>query len=101
MVSQRDSAVRAPVESAEPAVPGEIPEEPAPRRRRRPTRHQVLVGLAVVLAAAAGVVVTLVVTSGNSSTPPVSVTTQHVTVSTGTMRQTVSASGTLQPAQQA
>jgi multidrug efflux pump subunit AcrA (membrane-fusion protein) len=59
------------------------------------------VGLAVVLAAAVGVVVTLVATSGGSSTSPLSVTTQHVTVSTGTMRQTVSASGTIQPAQQA
>ncbi len=35
--------------------------------------------------------------SGTAS--PVSVTTQNVTVSTGTMKQTVAASGTLQPAQ--
>src|SRR5262245_51937861 len=97
-----------PVRAHEPEVTVEagLPEEPVvqdlpvPRRRRRPTRNQVLVGLAVALAAAVGVVVTLVATSGGSSGSPLSVTTQRLTVSTGTMRQTVSASGTIQPAQQ-
>jgi membrane fusion protein, macrolide-specific efflux system len=93
-------AVRAPVEAYIPEEPA-AQDVPPTRRRRRPTRNQVLVGLAVVLAAAAGVVVTLVATSGGSTTAPLSVTTQRVTVSTGTMRQTVAASGTIQPAQQA
>ncbi len=97
----RSGAVGAP---AEEGVPEEYvaQDAPAPRRRRRPTRNQALVGLAVVLAAAVGVVVTLVATSGGSaSSSPLSVTTQRVTVSTGTMRQTVAASGTIQPAEQA
>ncbi len=93
-------AVRAPVEAYIPEEPA-VQDAPPTRRRRRPTRNQVLVGLAVVLAAAVGVVVTLVATSGGSSSAPLSVTTQRVTVSTGTMRQTVAASGTIQPAQQA
>jgi multidrug efflux pump subunit AcrA (membrane-fusion protein) len=93
----------APVEEAVPTAEEPYAQEiPPARRRRRPTRNQALVGLAVVLAAAVGVVVTLVATSGGASTTtPVSVTTQRVTVSTGNMQQTVSASGTIQPAQQA
>jgi multidrug efflux pump subunit AcrA (membrane-fusion protein) len=55
----------------------------------------------MVLAAAVGVVVTLVATSAGGSSSPLTVTTQRVTVSTGTMRQTVAASGTIQPASQA
>jgi multidrug efflux pump subunit AcrA (membrane-fusion protein) len=93
-------AVRAPVEAYIPEEPA-VQDVPPTRRRRRPTRNKVLVGLAVVLAAAAGVVVTLVATSGGSSIPALSVTTQHVTVTTGTMRQTVAASGTIEPSQQA
>jgi macrolide-specific efflux system membrane fusion protein len=38
--------------------------------------------------------------SGSSSASAISITTQNVTVSTGTMRQTVAASGTLEPAQE-
>ncbi len=67
-------------------------------RRFRPNRTIVIVLVAIVLAAGAGVGIWLG-TSGSAS-PPVSITTQVVDVTTGTMQQTVSTSGTVEPAQQ-
>src|SRR5579883_2630451 len=58
-----------------------------------------VIGVLTVLAAAAGIGIWL--GTGSSSTPAVEVTTQVVTVTTGTMQRTVAASGTLEPAQQA
>src|SRR5579864_7920185 len=79
-----------------------------PRRgpwwRRGWTRKRLLaIGLVVVLVAAAVVTTWQLTRSGGSSASaaPISVTTQKVTASTGTIKQTVSASGTLEPAAQA
>ena len=63
-----------------------------------PNRTVVIVLVAIVLAAGAGIGIWLG-TSGSAS-PPVSITTQVVDVTTGTMQQTVSTSGTVEPAQQ-
>ncbi|HEY1734788.1 MAG TPA: biotin/lipoyl-binding protein [Acidimicrobiales bacterium] len=83
-----------------PAVPGlpadEPPTEPTGRRRRR---WFVVGAVVVVLAAGAGIGIWLG-TSGSSG-PGLKVTTQVVAVGTGTMKQTVSTTGTVNPAQQA
>lgn len=74
--------------------------ENAPTRRRPFYRRRLVIGVvAAVLAAGAGIGTWLA--AGSSSEPGLIVTTQLVTVTTGTMRQTVSASGTIEPAQEA
>jgi multidrug efflux pump subunit AcrA (membrane-fusion protein) len=74
----------------------ELPSPAPPSLRRR--RTLVVTGIVVVLLAGAGVGIWLA-TSG--STPPaLQVTTQVTQVTTGTMRQTVATSGTIQPAEQ-
>ena len=77
---------------------------PAGRWRRGPTRRQLLaVGLVVVLVAGAVVTTWQLTRNGSSSASaaPLAVTTQKVTVSAGTIKETVSASGTIEPASQA
>lgn len=68
-----------------------------PRRKRR--RRVILIAAVVVLAAGAGIGIWLG-TSGTSGTG-LTTTTQVVTATTGTMKQTVSASGTIEPASEA
>ena len=67
------------------------------RRFRR--KRALVVSVVVVLLAGAGVGIWL----GTKGSPPapVEITTQVVTAATGTMQQTVSTSGTIEPAQQA
>jgi RND family efflux transporter MFP subunit len=95
------------IETHEPpiAVTGELPldEEnvlapPPPtywRRNRWP-----LAGVAVVVVAAA-IALPLWLTSGSSTPAGLSVTTVTVSVTTGTIRQTIASSGTVEPASQA
>jgi multidrug efflux pump subunit AcrA (membrane-fusion protein) len=59
-----------------------------------------IVGLAVVVLAGAGVL-TWWLTSGSSPAPGLTVTTETVSVTTGTIQQTVSSSGTIEPSSQA
>ena len=65
------------------------------RRNRWP-----LAGVAVVVVAAA-IALPLWLTSGSSPSPGLSITTVIVPVTTGTIQQTVSSSGTIEPASQA
>lgn len=59
-----------------------------------------MAAVAVVVLAGAGTGIWFAARGGGSSAAlPLSVTTQNVTATTGTMKQTISASGTLQPAQ--
>ncbi|HEX3946589.1 MAG TPA: hypothetical protein VHW47_02740, partial [Acidimicrobiales bacterium] len=70
---------------------------PAPIHRSR--RRWLVAGAVVVLAAGAGIGIWLG-TSGSSG-PALAVSTRTVAVTTGTMKQTVSTSGTISPADQA
>ncbi|MGH9089868.1 MAG: efflux RND transporter periplasmic adaptor subunit [Acidimicrobiales bacterium] len=81
-------------------VPAVLAEDAAgpPRRSRR--RRAVIVAVAVViLGAGAGIGIWL--GTGGSTGPGLTTTTQVVTATTGTMKQTVSASGTIEPASEA
>ena len=71
-----------------------------PERKRWFKRKWTIIGAAVVVLAAAGVGIWLG-TSGSSASPLVSTTTTVQTVSTGTITQTASSSGTIEPANQA
>jgi membrane fusion protein, macrolide-specific efflux system len=71
------------------------------RRARRWRRKRLWLGVGGALVAAVGVTVGLLVSSGQTPTSPLEVTTQRVTATTGTMKQTVSASGTIEPGAQA
>lgn len=81
--------------------PSTLTDAPAPPGRRW-TRKVIALAGAAALVVAAGIGV-LVWALTRSSTPasPVSITTQNYTVSTGTMQETVSASGTIEPASEA
>jgi len=81
-----------------PAVPLEGPALEAPRRRSR-KKQVVIAASAVVVAAGAAIGIWLGTSS--STGPGLAFTTQVVPVTTGTMRQTVATTGTIQPAQQA
>lgn len=80
-------------------LPGEIESETEvrPRRPRRRRRRWLLIGLLVLLLAGAGVAVwaSFFRTSGAATT------LRTVTVTAGTLKQTVSGTGTLQPASEA
>ena len=95
-----------PAAAAEPddAMAVLLEPERGPRWRHGWTRRRLLsIGLVVLLLAGA-VVTTWQLTKKSSSraaAAPVSVTTQRVTVGSGTIKQTVSASGTIEPASQA
>ena len=78
-----------------PALGAPLPDRPSPWWRRR----SVLAGAAAVLAAGAGVGIWLGTSGGSRPSPGAHVTTEVVTVKKGTMKQTVSASGTIEPAQ--
>jgi membrane fusion protein, macrolide-specific efflux system len=78
-----------------PVVAGAAPPRSFLRRHRRAS----IVAGAVVLAAGAGVGIWLG-TSGGSAGPGLHVTTEVVSVTTGTIKKTVSASGSLEPAQE-
>jgi macrolide-specific efflux system membrane fusion protein len=65
----------------------------------RRAKRLLVAGVAVVLAAGAGIGVWL--GTGGTTGPGLRVTTQVVTATTGTMKQTVSASGTVEPANEA
>jgi macrolide-specific efflux system membrane fusion protein len=89
----------APAGQVEPELPTE---ETAVEHAGRPTWSWKLIaalaGAGVLIAAGTGTGVWLATRSSSKGTTSlVSVTTQNVTVTTGTMRQTISASGTLQP----
>ena len=86
-------------------VTGEIPlvgedEVPAQSGRRTRRRRFTLIGLAVVLILATAIGLTLGLTGGSSATG-IEVTNEVVKVSTGTIKQTVATSGTIEPATQA
>ncbi len=86
-------------------VTGEIPlvgedEVPAQSGRRTRRRRFTLIGLAVVLILATAIGLTLGLTGG-SPAPGLVVTDSVVSVTTGTMEQTVASSGTIEPASQA
>lgn len=65
----------------------------------RRNKRLVIAGAAVIVAAGAGVG-TWLGTSGGSPTPGLHVTTTVVSVTTGTIKKTVSTSGTIEPAQE-
>lgn len=71
----------------------------APRPGRWWRRRWVLAAAALVLAAGAGVGIWLGTSGGSTPSPGAHVTTEVVKVAKGTMKQTVSASGTIEPAQ--
>jgi membrane fusion protein, macrolide-specific efflux system len=86
-------------------VTGEIPlvgedEMPSQGGRRTRRRKFTLIGVAVVLILAAAIGLTLGLTGGSSATG-VEVTNEVVKVTTGTIKQTVATSGTIEPATQA
>lgn len=92
-------------DAAPPTAQVEASEEGRkPSWRRGWTRRRLLALGAVVVLVVAAVLITWQLTR-NSSSPasaaPLAVTTQKVTVGTGTIKQTVSASGTIEPASQA
>jgi multidrug efflux pump subunit AcrA (membrane-fusion protein) len=64
------------------------------------TKKRAVVGVAVIVAVGAGVGIWLATTSSSAS-PLITSTTTVQTVSTGTISQTVSSSGTIEPANQA
>lgn len=108
----RGSAVIAPSETetvsmTEPgpdAQGGIATEGPKTSWRRRWTRRRALAAGAVAVLVFGAIIVTWLVTrdgSNSASAVPLAVTTQKVTVATGTIKQTVSASGTIEPASQA
>ena len=68
---------------------------------RRFRRKRVLVPLVVLIVLAAGTAVGVWMATRSSSAPAVQVTTDVVDATTGTMRQTVSTSGTIEPASEA
>jgi macrolide-specific efflux system membrane fusion protein len=70
----------------------------APPRRLWRRRNIVALVVVVVLVGAG---LTYWLTSGSASSSPLEVTTQVVSVTTGTMKQSVSASGTIEPTSQA
>ena len=72
----------------------------ASERRTWFTRKRTVIGAVVVVVAAAGVG-TWLATSSSSASPLITTTTTVQTVSTGTITQTVSSSGTIEPASQA
>jgi membrane fusion protein, macrolide-specific efflux system len=75
---------------------------PRPRRGwRHFTTKRIVIASLVVVAVAGAAVGTWLATSGGGTSSAIQVTTQAVTVSTGTLRQTVATSGTIEPAQQA
>jgi RND family efflux transporter MFP subunit len=75
--------------------------ETAPPPPRRFGGRRTVIGVVVVVVAAGAAVGIWLGTKGSSSPSPLTVTTQVVSVTTGTMKKTVSASGTIEPAQQA
>jgi multidrug efflux pump subunit AcrA (membrane-fusion protein) len=70
---------------------------PAPRRGR-PARRTVLVALVAVVVVGGGIGLGLWLSSGSPAGPTFSVTTETVAATTGTIQQTESASGTIEPA---
>jgi membrane fusion protein, macrolide-specific efflux system len=72
----------------------------ASERRTWFTKKRTVIGAAVVVVAAAGVGIWLA-TSNSSASPLITTTTTVQTVSTGTITQTASSSGTIEPASQA
>jgi macrolide-specific efflux system membrane fusion protein len=91
------SAVRTDDVTAEvPIVAGEADATPRTRFRRR---NIIVAAVVVVVAAGAGIGIWLGTSS--SAAPGLQITTQTVSVTTGTMQQTVDTSGTIAPAQQA
>ena len=90
------STVRADEVTAEvPMVEGEASAASRTRLRRR----NIIVTAVVVVLAGAGIGIWLGTSS--SGAPGLQITTQTVSVTTGTMQQTVATSGTIAPAQQA
>lgn len=87
---------------AVPATEANPRVDAATLRRRRITGKRLAIATAVaVVAAGAGIGIWLATrnSSGSSASSLISVTTEKVTVTTGTLKQTVTASGTLAPAQ--
>ncbi len=70
-------------------------------KRRWFTRKGPIIGAVVVVAAVAAGIGTWLATSSSSATPLITTTTTVQTVSTGTITQTVSSTGTVEPASQA
>lgn len=73
-----------------------LPQHPTRKRRRKFT----LIGVAVVVVLGAAIGLTLGLTGGSSATG-IEVTNEVVKVTTGTIKQTVATSGTIEPATQA
>ncbi len=92
-------AVLPPIGPDDTAEVPAIETAPPPPPHRFGRKRTVVGVIVVVVAAGAGVGIWLG-TKGSSPTP-LTVTTQVVSVTTGTMKKTVSASGTIEPAQQA
>jgi membrane fusion protein, macrolide-specific efflux system len=79
-----------------PVVDGTSSEHGAPSPRRRWRRRNIIVAAAAIVVL--GTVLGVWLSTGSSASSPLEVTTQVVKVTTGTMKQTVSASGTIEPA---
>jgi macrolide-specific efflux system membrane fusion protein len=79
----------------------DIHDAPTPRRGRRSRRKRNLVIAAAAVVVLGAVLGVWLGTGSSASTSPLVVTTQVVSATTGTMEQTVSASGTIEPASSA
>jgi macrolide-specific efflux system membrane fusion protein len=92
-----DALVRSDEVTSEIPISDGGPEGSSTSRFRR--KNIIIVAVVVVVAAGAGIGIWLGTSS--SAAPALEVTSQTVAVTTGTMKQTVSTSGTIAPAQQA
>lgn len=89
--------------AVDPAPTGELPPPPAgPPAGSWTRRHRrwLFAGAAAVLAAGAGIGIWLGTSGSTASGPGIHVQTAVVTVSTGTIKKTVAATGTIEPAQE-
>jgi macrolide-specific efflux system membrane fusion protein len=93
-VSSAPPDVTLPLEA--PLTAGDIPAS-----RRWPQGRRLLASLLALVAAAGIAIGVWAATRGGSTKSAITVSTQQVKVTTGTIKETVSASGTIQPAQQA
>ena len=72
-----------------------------PDRTTGTRRRRILIGATVVVLAGAGVGIWFATKSSGAATPGITTTTSVQTVTTGTITQTVAATGTVEPASQA
>src|SRR6516165_12288093 len=100
MVDTGAVKVQAPVDLSE-ELPLDDENVPPPEQPSRWRRYRWAIAGAAVVVLAAAVALPLWLASGSSTPTGLTVTTVTVPVTTGTIRQTVASSGTIEPASQA